>query len=134
MLFSVFNALGPISNPTPSYCGVDRVFPCRYRDERPSIASFVIFDIFGVRASVFLYAYYVNLMFYGTLPFWELNTLAKESMAATHVMKSSSDKLSTLVTDSAKYKQTKAKRKYVLILQIFTCLIGCPFHMALCHI
>ena len=34
-------------------------------DQRPSIASFVIFDIFGVRVSEFLYAYYVYLMFYG---------------------------------------------------------------------
>ena len=33
--------------------------------ESPSIASIVIFDIFGVRVSVFLYTYYVYLMFYG---------------------------------------------------------------------
>ena len=64
MLFSVFNALGPISNPTPPTAALT-VFPCGYSGERPAIASFVIFDIFGVRVSVFLYAYYVYLMFFG---------------------------------------------------------------------
>ena len=57
MLFSVFNALGPISNPTPPTAALTEFFPCGYSDERPAIASFVIFDIFGVRVSVFLYAY-----------------------------------------------------------------------------
>ena len=37
-----------------------------------------------------------------------LSTLVKELMAVTHIMQSSSNKLSTLVSDSTKCKQTKA--------------------------
>ena len=64
MLFSIFNAVGPISNPTPPTVVLTEFFHAD-SDERPSIASFMIFDIFSVRVSVFLYAYYVKLMFYG---------------------------------------------------------------------
>ena len=42
-----------------------------------------------------------------TLPFRGLSTLAKEWTAATHVIESPSNELRTLVSDSAKYKQTK---------------------------
>ena len=45
------------------------------------------------------------------LPYWELSTLAKELMAATHVIQSSSDKLNTPVSDSAKCKEMKANTK-----------------------
>ena len=33
MLFSVFNALGPISNPTPPTAALTEFFPCRYSGE-----------------------------------------------------------------------------------------------------
>ena len=45
-----------------SYRGVDRDFPCRYRDKRPSIAGILVFYIFAMKVSVFLYAYYVYVM------------------------------------------------------------------------
>ena len=65
MLLSVFYRFRSYKHPYPSYCGIDRVFPSWYSGQRPSIAYLVIFDIFGVRVSVFLYANYVYLMFYG---------------------------------------------------------------------
>ncbi len=42
--------------------GIDGVFPCRYSHQHPSISSFVILDIFGVRVSVLLYATFLNLL------------------------------------------------------------------------
>ena len=39
---------------------------------------------------------------------WGLSILVKELTAATRVMKSSSNELSTLVSGKVKYKQTKA--------------------------
>ena len=59
MLLSVFNALGPISIPTPPTVALTNFF---HADT--SIASIVIFDIFGVSVSMFLYTDYVYLMFY----------------------------------------------------------------------
>ena len=47
------------------YMYIYMVFPSRYSHQHPSIASFVIFDIFGVCISMFLYTDYVYLMFYG---------------------------------------------------------------------
>ena len=48
-----------------------------------------------------------------TLSSWGLSTLAKELTAATCVMQSSCKELSTLVSDSIKYQQTKANTKCV---------------------
>ena len=64
-------ACGPISIPTPPYCRVNRVFPYRCRDKRPSIVSIVVFYIFTMKVSVFLYTYcvcydlVVSILLYG---------------------------------------------------------------------
>ena len=64
MLLSDFNALGPISIPTPPTVTLTEFF---HSDAVASVhrASIVIFDILAVCESVFLYAYYVYVMFCG---------------------------------------------------------------------
>ena len=60
MLLSGFNALGPISIPTPPTMALTEFF---HDDRVASLACIVIFDILVVRVSVFLYAYNVNVIF-----------------------------------------------------------------------
>ena len=50
-----------------------------------------------------------------TLPSQDLSTRAKALTAGTRVMRSSSNELSSLVSDSAKCKQTEANPKPVII-------------------
>ena len=45
-----------------------------------------------------------------TLPLWGLSSLAKELTTTTSIMQSSSNKVSTPVSNSAKCKQTKANQ------------------------
>ena len=52
------------------------------------------------------------------LPAWGLSTQAKELIAAIRVIQSSSNELSTLLSDSAKSKQTKANTKCVIIPEL----------------
>ena len=49
---------------------------------------------------------------------WELSTLTKGLTATARIMQSSSNKLGTLVSDSAKWKQTKTNQKYIIIPQL----------------
>ena len=55
-----------------------------------------------------MYIYIYRYIYIHTLPFRVLSTLAKELTAANRVMQSSSNELSTQISDSAKCKQTKA--------------------------
>ena len=48
---------------------------------------------------------------------YTLPSKAKELTAATHIMQSSSNKLSTSVSDSTKCKQTKVNTKCLIITQ-----------------
>ena len=58
-----------------------------------------------------------NVAFGGyTLPSWRLSTLAKELTTANWIRRSSSNELSTPVSDSVKWKQTKANGKCVNFL------------------